>query len=70
MGLLIMTNDYLQGYLAALKNIQQLTEGLYDEAYSLDMSATTAYQHVLDTIDEVRENYKKLVEKLNEKSKV
>jgi hypothetical protein len=62
-----MTNEWLQGYLAALKNIELLTVNFSKDTD--DGDAIDAYANVLHTIEEVRTNYKKLVEELNEKSK-
>jgi hypothetical protein len=63
-----MTNEWLQGYLAALKNIQDAIQKLYNESPDYTGDSRNGYFNTIEYIKEVRTNYKKLVEELNAKS--
>lgn len=62
-----MTNEWLQGYLAALSNIRLACE-LHCTPW-ISEEKTEAYSAMIKYIDQVKENYKQLVKDLNEKSK-
>lgn len=64
------TNDWLQGYLTALANIEFATKDFMDQAKDTERSAIEGYRDVIFYIGTVRQSYRKLVEELNEKSKV
>jgi hypothetical protein len=61
-----MTNEWLQGYLAALKNVSAFcsTHKLGQNYY-----AAQALREVDAFIEQVENNYRELVKELNEKSK-
>jgi hypothetical protein len=61
---MIVNNEWLQGYLAALKNLELMTSSLKDNSLSLE--AVTAYDDVLVIIEQVKNNYRLLVKELNE----
>lgn len=61
-----MTNEWLQGYIAALKNLEAFCETTKLEK---NYDQQRALEYVVIFIHQVRENYKQLVEDLNEKSK-
>ena len=62
-----MTNEWLQGYLAALNNVTAFCD---TRMYMPENSQTQhTYAEILTFITQVKENYKQLVKDLNEKSK-
>ncbi len=63
-----MTNEWLQGYLAALKNIEDATKQFVKDSEDYRRDDISGYKDVLFYIRTVKENYKKLVEELNAKS--
>lgn len=72
----MLNNDYLRGYTEALKNVEsflsqriEYLEGL-EKTGILDPNEnnTDDFEEVKDYIEQVRENYKKLVKDLNAKT--
>lgn len=58
-------NQYLKGYLSALENVKSVVNTYKIDALNND--AREAFNDVNKFIEQVRENYKKLVKDLNKK---
>jgi hypothetical protein len=62
-----MTNEWLQGYLAGLKNISEAIE-VFQKDKIWDEEVQIGFKIVRDYINQTKENYKELVKELNAKS--
>ena len=63
----MITNEWLQGYLSALKSVEKAVVELKKE--SRLNSSIEAFESVEAYVQQVRGNYKDLVEKLNKENK-
>jgi hypothetical protein len=63
-----MTNEWLQGYLAALNNVIEAIEKMDKETSDGEADTRHGYFNVKMYVRQVKKNYKDLVEELNAKS--
>lgn len=64
-----LNNDWLQGYLSALANVETAAKQFIKDSNDYERDAISGYTDIISYIKKVRSNYKTLVEELNAKSK-
>jgi hypothetical protein len=64
----MITNDYIQGYIAALKTLESRVDDLiltYESERNQNDLKIEPLKHVKTSINDIRKSYKELVQRLN-----